>query len=430
MAPTSLLDLPKELLSGVFNHLTPSEMCQPAQASELLNILCERLIYQKVSVIKYAYNHVGKTDYDAIRCFFNAIKKQPRRLLYIKEVNARLELRMDTGLFHACQLFEALPKMPQLTDLCLEVAGGVNHQSHRALSESFVWGCTFERGRNAMYKFFRSVANAESEETRGLHALTGLRRLNVVFPSDLSGLQTDLIAYSALQHESITRLELKNIVNASLAPPKLPRASGAITHLRLQDCLLPPKAYQSIFESIVALEHLDYRPARSMGVFGPGGLVKALAHHSGSLRSLSIKTEANEMTGLDLSAFMNLNHLQVYNPTWSGDFLGTSQEDGETSFAMPAVFPPCLSTFTFKHSHVFSLGTLTNRMNTTLATLRTTSLQYLKKIRLEANYLGDENTFDFRLFQTRASAFHMTIENRKGSFSSTRHILLCARPRI
>jgi hypothetical protein len=408
MAPTSLLDLPKELLSQVLDSLTTSELCQPAQANGILNILCERLVYQKVSVVKYAYSHVGKTNYDAIRCFFNAIKKQPRRLSYIKEVTARLELRMDSGLYHACELFEVLPKMPQLTDLCLEVVGGINYRQNRSLEQSFVWGCTFERGRLAVYKFFRSSAETGSEALHGLHALNTLRRLKVTFPSASSGLQTDLIAYSALQHKSITRLELKHIVNASLAAPKLPRASGAITQLTLQDCQLPLKAYQSILESISALEYLDYRPARPMGGLGSGGLVKALAHHSKSIRSLSIKTEAHEMSGMDLAALTNLTHLQVHNPSWDENAMDTSQNSSRTNFELPAVFPPCLETLTLQNYHAFSLNKLTGWTDTTLAMLKPNVLPHLKELRLEAEYLGDENNFDDHpMFLTSASSFHV-----------------------
>lgn len=408
MAPTSLLDLPKELLSQVLDSLTPSELCQPAKTSRILNVLCERLVYQNVSVVKYAYSHVGNTNYDAIRCFFNAIKKQPRRLSYIKEVNARLELRMDSGLYHACELFEALPKMPRLTDLCLEVVGGINYRENRSLEQSFVWGCTFERGRMAMYKFFRSSADTGSEANHGLHALKNLRRLTVIFPSASNGLQTDLIAYSALRHKSITRLELKHIVNASLAAPKLPRASGAITHLTLQGCQLPSKAYQSILESMSTLEHLDYRPARPTGSLGPGGLVKALKHHGESLRSLSIKTEAHEMSGMDLSAFTNLTHLQVCNPAWDENAMDPSQSSSRTNLEMPAVFPPCLDTLTLKNYHAFSFNKLTGWTYTTLAMLKPTVLPRLKELRLEAEYLGDENTFDVHpMFLTSASSFHV-----------------------
>jgi hypothetical protein len=406
LALTSLLDLPKELLLQVFNYFTPSELCQPAQVNKYLNLLCEGPIYRNVSVIKYT--HVGKTNYDAIRCFFHAIKKHPRRLSYIKAVNARLELREDSGLHHACQLFEALPKMPQLMDLGLEVVGGIKN---RSLEQSFVWGCTFERGRLAMYKFFRSLTNAEEADTRGFHALKSLRTLKIIFPVNLSGLQTDLVAYSALQHKSITRLELKNIVNASLAPPKLPRASGAITHLTMQGCLLPAKAYQTIFDSVIALEHLDYRPARPMGVLGPGGLVKALAHHSKSLCSICVKIEAEEMLGLDLSVFTNLTHLEVHNPAWENEFEALNHETvGASCCVLPAIFPPYLRILTLKNHYSFNFDGLTMWLDTVLATRRATDLSHLKEIRVVHEYLGYENSRDVHpLLLPGASVFNVNI---------------------
>lgn len=390
LAPTSLLELPKELLMQVFDSFAPSELCQPARANGILHNLCERLIYRNVSVIKY--NHMGKTNHDAIRCFFRAIKKQPRRLSYIKEVDARLELREDSGLHHACQLFEALPEMPQLTDLTLEVVGGTRN---RSLEQSFVWGCTFERGRTAFYKFFRLSTNAEQAGTRGFHALKSLRTLKVIFPVRLSALQTDLVAYSALQHESITNLELRNIINASLAPPKLPRASGTITHLTMRGCSLPAKAYQSIFESIVALEHLDYRPARPMGMLSPGGLVKALAHHTESLCSLSVKTEADEMLGLNLSEFTKLIHLEVHNPAWDEDRRGVIREAVVASCVLPAVFPPYLHTLTLKNYYAFGFEALFLWLATALATRKATDLAHLQEIRLGAEYPGDESSLIF-----------------------------------
>ena len=408
MASISLLDLPEELLSHVFGFLSPSDLCKSAPTNGTLNELCEDLIYRTVSVVKYAYSHVGKTDYDGISCFFNAVKKRPQRLSYIKEVNARLELRMDFGLYHACELFEALPKMPHLTDLCLEIVGGINYRENRALEQSMVWGCTFERGRMAMYKFFRSFACEASEEVGGLHSLNSLKSLKVKFPLRSIGLQTDLAAYSALQHKHITRLELRHIVNASLAPPKLLRPAGAITHLTMQACHLPLRAYQSIFESLSGLEYLDYRPARPMGHLGPGGLVNALAHHSESLRLLSIKIGVDEMMGMNLSAFTRLTHIQVHNPAWDEDVLDPSQTGAVGSIDMPAVFPPHLDTLTLKNFHISNFAGLTLWMETILPTLKMTLLSQLKELRLEAEYLANEYTFDIHsMYLTSASAFHV-----------------------
>ena len=418
MASISLLDLPEELLSQVFGFLNLYDLCQSAQTSGTLNELCERLIYKNVSVIKYAYSHVGKTDYDGINCFFNAVKKRPQRLSYVKEVNARLELRMDFGLYHACELFEALPKMPHLTDLCLEVVGGINYRENRALEQSMVWGCTFERGRMAMYKFFRLCASDKSDELSGLHSLNSLRSLKVKFPLRSIGLQTDLAAYSALQHKHITRLELRHIVNAALAPPKLLRPAGAITHLTMQACHLPLRAYQRIFESLSALEYLDYRPARPVGGLDPGGLVNALAHHSESLRSLSIKVGADEMMGMDFSAFTSLTHLQVHNPVWDEDVLDPFQNGAVGSIDMPAIFPPHMDTLTLKNFHVGSFAELNLWMETTLSTLKKTALLHLKELRLEAEYLANEYTFDIHpMYLTSASEFHV---NSKVLNSGTR----------
>lgn len=407
MTPISLLDLPKELLSLILNHLSTSELCSPALVCGLLNILCEEKIYQSVSVVKYAYSHSGYTRYSSIRCFFNAIKKRPLRLSYIKNVKARLELRMDLGLHHACELFEALLKMPHLTDLCIEIVGGVKpHREHRSLEQSMIWGCTFERGRTAIYKFFRM--SVESEDRRGLHALHNLRSLKVLFPSNSIGLQTDLMAYSALQHNSITRLELKHIVNAALAPPKLPRLSSTITHLTVHGCKLPLRAYQSIFESISALEYLDYRPARPMGCLGPGGLVNALARHRERLQSLSIKADTAEMMGLDLSAFTSLTHLQIHNPVWNEDAMNTSQSGILESITMPAAFPPFLDTLALKNFHVCTFVELIKWMETELASLIITVVPHLKELRLEAEHLGNEYTFDsYPMYLTSASAFHV-----------------------
>jgi hypothetical protein len=407
MTLISLLDLPKEILSQVIECFDTAELCRSARTCELLNTLCEKEIYCTISVVKYAYSHTGETNYDAIRGFFNAVKRRPERLSYVKEVDARLELRMDSGLHDALTLFEALPKMPRLTELCMEIVGGIQaHRHHRHLEQGLSWGCTFERGRMAIYKFFR--ISAEHTEPRGLHALRSLRCLKVLFPLNSLGLDTDLMAYSALQHNGITRLELRNIANAVLAPPKLPGASGAITHLTMRGCQLPQSVYQSVLESVSALEHLDIRPRRPTTYLPPGGLPNVLAIHQGTLRSLSIKANAEELLGVDFSGFNSLVDLQLCNPTWNEDAMVISHTEGLDHIPMPASLPPFLQTLVLRDFHPYNFTTLVEWMDNSFSSLKVAALPHLKVLRLEAEHLGEEcPLLNSRMYMKGVSTFHI-----------------------
>lgn len=407
MVSNSLGNLPKEILSQILSHLGTVDLCQPALVSTLFNSLCERQIYENVSVVKHAYSHIGETNYNRIRGFFTSLQKRPHRLSYIKEISARLELRMDSGLHAACELFEALPRMPHLTDLTLEIVGGVKpHRGNRQLEQAMIWGCTFERGRMTIYKFFR--INPPGEELRGFHALRNLRRVKVYFPSNPIGLQTDLMAYSALQHPAIRNLDLKHIINASLAPPNLPGASGAITHLAMKGCQLPLAAYQSILASISALQSFDYRPTRPMGSLPPGGLVKALGHHSDSLRLLSIKVGAEEMLGLDLSTFTRLSHLQISNIAWNEDARAMAVVGPLKSVSLPRIFPPFLEILTLRNFHNCNFNNLVSWMCGEFPSIKVAALPHLKALRLEAEHLGNEWTLmNSPTYSTSASGFHI-----------------------
>lgn len=386
MPLNSFLGLPREILSQVIESLDVPELCRSALTCEILNNLCEKELYRTITVVKYAYSHTGETKYEAIRGFFNAVKRRPERLSYVRKVDARLELRMDSGLHHALALFETLPKMPCLTDLRMEIIGGVqSHRQRRSLEQGLSWGCVFERGRMAIYKFFR--LSAEDIEPRGLHALQKLQSLKVLFPSNSIGLDTDLMAYSAMQHQTITRLELKNVANAALAPPKLPRPSSTVTNLSMTGCQLPQAVYQSVFESLSALETLEYLPRRPMGNLNPGGLVKALFYHKHALRSLSIKANAEEMAGMDFSEFTSLVDLRLCNPKWDEDVMNITQTplDG---IPLPASLPPFLETLRLKDFQQSNFAALLEWMETHFSSVKVAALPYLRVLRLEAEHLG------------------------------------------